>query len=164
MKKKVSIFLLAVIFILTTLIIPTNQNSNQVHAAGTMKVGDYVLFGKYLGNPILWRVINIENGSPLLFSEKIISIKAYDAAESGMYYRTGSNPYTRNEARQKYGSNQWENSNIREWLNSSDAKVKYTTQPPTKAAVSQNAYDAERGFLSNFTEAERNAIKPVTHK
>ncbi|WP_127837519.1 DUF6273 domain-containing protein [Clostridium prolinivorans] len=164
MKKKVSIFLLAVIFILTTLIIPTNQNSNQVHAAGTMKVGDYVLFGKYLGKPILWRVINIENGSPLLFSEKIISIKAYDAAESGKYYRTGSNPYTTDEARQKYGSNQWENSNIREWLNSSDAKVKYTTQPPTKAAVSQNAYDAEPGFLSNFTEAERNAIKPVTHK
>ena len=166
MRKRVFIFLISIIFMLTFLIVPTNQNMyEQVHAAGTMKVGDYVQFGQYLGKPILWRVINIDSkGSPMLFSEKILCIKPYDAAESGIYYRTGSNPYTADEARQKFGSNEWENSNIREWLNSSDTKVTYSTQPPTKAAVSQNAYVDEPGFLSNFSEAERNAIKPVTHK
>jgi hypothetical protein len=162
MKKRLFSILISIIFLLSFLTLPTNQ---KVYAASSMKVGDYVQFGQYLGSPILWRVINIDSdGSPVLFSEKILSIKPFDAAESGTYNKEGINPYSTDKLRQAYGSNRWENSNIREWLNSSDAKVKYSTQPPTKEAVYANAYENEPGFLSNFSEDERNAIKPVTHK
>jgi hypothetical protein len=134
----------------------------------TVQVGDYVQFGKYLNAPILWRVINLEeDGSPLLYSEKILCLKPFDAAESGISEKTGGT-YTTIEYRQMYGSNKWENSNIREWLNSSASaeKVAYTTHPPTKSAVDNgfNYYAAEAGFLNGFSESERNSIKPVVRK
>lgn len=162
MKKRLLSIFMSIIFLLSFLTLPANQKA---YAASSMKIGDYVQFGQYLGSPILWRVINIgSDGSPVLFSEKILSIKPFDAAESGTFNKEGSNPYSTDKLRQAYGSNRWENSNIREWLNSSDTKVKYSTQPPTKEAVYANAYDNEAGFLNNFSEDEINAIKPVTHK
>ncbi len=133
----------------------------------TMKIGDYVQFGRYLGEPILWRVINIESdGSPMLYSEKILCLKPFDAAESGREFEMGDNSYTTDANRQMYGSNNWENSNLREWLNSKDNRVKYTTQPPTKEAVAiGNVYYAnEPGFLYNFTPEEIDFIKYKTHK
>lgn len=131
----------------------------------SMQIGDYVQFGKYLGSPILWRVINIDNnGLPMLLSEKILCLKPFDAAESGRDGETGNNPYSTVSYRQAYGSNRWENSNIREWLNSSDSTVKYSTQAPTKEAVYENSYASEPGFLTNFTAGELNNIKPITHK
>jgi hypothetical protein len=134
-----------------------------------LKIGDYVYFGRYKNKSILWRVINVDrDGSPLLWSAYILCDKAYDAAESGQRDTTGSNPYTDDTDRQKYGSNKWENSNIREWLNSSSQVVKWTTQPPTKNAVwleyGGQAYDTEAGFLYNFTEKERDLIKIVSNK
>jgi hypothetical protein len=50
-----------------------------------VKIGTYIKFGKYNGQPILWRVIhNDENGNPVLFADRILSIKAFDA--SGNYH------------------------------------------------------------------------------
>ena len=42
-----------------------------------IEIGDYILFGTYNDEPILWRVINkdTQNGL-LLWSDKIITIKA----------------------------------------------------------------------------------------
>jgi len=48
-----------------------------------MKVGGYVEFGSYLGARILWRVMEINDGKPLLWSEYILCAKCFDAAESG---------------------------------------------------------------------------------
>jgi hypothetical protein len=132
-----------------------------------LKIGDYVYFGRYKNQSILWRVINLDdNNNPLLWSEYILCQKAFDAAESGSSGQTGSNPYTDDTDRQKYGSNKWENSNIREWLNSDKENVEWTTQPPTKNAVydGRNPYDTEAGFLYNFTERERSLIKTVSNK
>jgi hypothetical protein len=133
----------------------------------SVKIGDYVQFGTYLNAPILWRVINLDSeGSPLIFAESALCLKPFDVAESGKESQTGANPYSDIEARQQYGSNKWENSDIRQWLNSGDSVVKYITQAPTNEAVYQgnNDYADEAGFLNHFSEAERNAIKPVTRK
>jgi hypothetical protein len=60
-----------------------------------------------------------------------------------------------------HGSNRWYNSNLREWLNSNDLSVNYTTYPPVKKALRYefNPYDKEPGFLTNFTDLERSVIK-----
>ena len=51
-----------------------------VCASATLKKGDYVLFGKYLGEPILWQVIDTDpNGRPLFMTVHIITFKAFDA-------------------------------------------------------------------------------------
>ncbi|MBN1775609.1 MAG: hypothetical protein JW817_04000 [Clostridiales bacterium] len=131
--------------------------------ADTIKVGDYVLFGSYNDEPILWRCVDTENGVMLL-SEYILCMKAYDAAESGVRCEEGGN-YTTNIDAQRYGSEIWKTSNLREWLNSDKKEVKYSTQPPVAAAVlnGANAYADEAGFLTHFTKAERKNILSVTH-
>lgn len=123
-----------------------------------LKIGDYISFGKYYGQPVIWRVINVDDeGYPLLLSEKLLGFKSFDAAE-----REKSS----NEARKTYGSNFWENSNIREWLNSSDKKVNYSTTAPVMDNVSygDNSYADEPGFLAGFTAEELKLIKEHPHR
>ena len=125
--------------------------------AVSINIGEYVSFGKYNGEPILWRCVDKSNGV-MLVSVYILCQKAFDAAESGTA-RTGNTDV------QNFGSNVWSNSNIREWLNSSSQTVSFTTQAPVESALydGENAYADEPGFLSNFTKSERNKLKAVSH-
>ncbi len=153
-KRKISIFILVSILFLTFSII-----SKEVQAEEIVKVGDYIQFGSYYDEPILWRVINIdEDGDPMLLSERILCLKAFDAAGD----------YHTDDDRRKLGSNEWENSNIRQWLNSSEREINWIQNPPSAENVwkGHNPYYQEKGFITkdNFTENERNLIKPVTHK
>ncbi|MCT4509700.1 MAG: DUF6273 domain-containing protein [Tepidibacter sp.] len=46
-----------------------------------INIGDYILFGTYNEEPIIWRIINKDDdGDLLLWSEYIISYKAFDGA------------------------------------------------------------------------------------
>lgn len=135
-----------------------------------LKIGDYVQFGRYAVEPILWLVIedsanpnakdgDVIIGDPLLFSDKIIAKKPYDAA----------GPHGNDNERLEYGSNLWQTSNLRAWLNSSAEAGAVTWpcgNPPVKDKVESNDYANERGFLAdgNFTEYERSLIEPVTQK
>lgn len=164
-KRKAAV---ALILLMVMMMLPQGLLSFQqeAFASSNVKIGDYVQFGKYLNKPILWRVINLDkDGSPMLLSEKILCLKPFDVSESGKAGEPGGT-YTTNLLRQEFGSGKWENSNIREWLNSKDTVVKYSTQPPTKATTwnGYNDYATEPGFLSNFSETERNLIKPVIRK
>ncbi len=115
----------------------------------TLKKGDYVLFGEYLGEPILWLVADNSDGRPLLQTEYIIDFKAFDASGDGDS-DTG-----------KLGSSDFEASTLRQWLNS-DKNVNYTGSAPSKKNVlnGKNAYSEEPGFLSekNFTKEQKNLI------
>jgi hypothetical protein len=126
---------------------------------GTIRKGQYVYFGQYYGEPILWECVKKDGNSVMLVSKHIICLKAFDAAECGKYDGEG-------DPAQKFGSNIWKNSNIREWLNSDKETVKYTTQAPVKEALweGHNEYAQEAGFLTNFSEAERKLLKPVNHE
>lgn len=162
---------------------PNKSSNDSVYDKNNinLKIGDYINFGTYNNSTIEWRVINIDgNGNPLLLSTRILTLKAFDAAESGNYNKTGNSiefdvhkqradvykEYSALNLRKMKGNNYWTNSNIREWLNSSAKKVEYKTQPPIASAVSgeTNSYDDEPGFLHFFSEKERNLIKIVDHK
>ena len=106
---------------------------------------------QYNGKDIIWEILDFDHpgypaNSVTLITERIITLKCFDAAESGTE-GTGTTD------RDKYGSNRYLNSNIREWLNSETHPVSYTTQPPTNAACwdNYNEYDQEAGFLTNLT-------------
>ena len=116
-----------------------------------MKAGGFVDFGSYLDAHILWRVMEINDEMPLLWSKYILSVKCFDAAESGTEGK-GSNDAA------KYGSNIWSRSNLREWLNSA-GKVNWSTQPPTGEAIyGNNNYENEDGFLTGFSSTERGLL------
>ncbi len=145
-------------FLMISLIIQLMPSLN-LQAQTILSIGDYVYFGQYNGQPILWRVIQLDQeGDPLFFSERIISYKAFDAAENEQF--------TKEKDRRVSGSNRWFNSNIREWLNSESPFVTYTSTAPTGEHLldGHNAYEQEPGFLSLFTSKDREAIKPVLHK
>ncbi|ABR47994.1 hypothetical protein Amet_1824 [Alkaliphilus metalliredigens QYMF] len=158
MKKNFIKGLVIVLFILLSLFL--------VGCEGTVgeisiEVGDYIQFGSYHDVPIIWRVVNIDkDDNLLLFSDKIISLKAFDAAGD----------YHRDEDRIKTGSNYWKDSNIRQWLNSDEevGTISWRQNPPTEENMFMGyaPYESEKGFLAdgNFSEAERNLINPVTHK
>lgn len=139
-----------------------------------ISIGDYLYMGNYLGEPILWRCVDTDGNGPLIVSDKILCIKAFDAAGSntennsshdrGYVYNNESGYYRKNS-----GSNYWEDSNLRSWLNSNETagNVKWLCgNPPTKDNVQngQNAYDNEAGFLTNFSVSERGAMKTVSQK
>jgi hypothetical protein len=115
---------------------------------------------KYNGVPIIWLIGHKETGRVKLVTERIITLKCFDAKEA-------SNP---DSNRKQYGNNRYSVSNIDQWLNSAaGAGAWYSKRhdydaPPTNANVwsNYNEYDAEAGFLSNFEEAFRNAILDTT--
>lgn len=107
---------------------------------------------KYYGKPIIFQVIDKNHpgypaNSVTLLTEKIITLKAFDAIEP-------SNP---NIYRRGYGNNRYAHSNIRQWLNKDTspwyAAQHYYDAPPNSSNVwaSYNEYEAEAGFLSNFS-------------
>lgn len=153
--------------LLSVLLIIIIVTPSEVTAATTtIKAGDYIQFGKYSNKPIAWRVIDIdEKGNPLLFSTKVICEKAFDGDHLG---------------EDLSGYCNWEDSNIRAWLNSeaeAGSVVFPCGHPPTDANLMSalftyegetdpKNYEMEAGFLSNnnFSIMERNLIKEVTQK
>ena len=132
-----------------------------------VSLGDTIALGTYNGEPVEWRVLRIEGEQAVLVSKDILTMKAYDAAESGKYNYIGTTDYWKEELSdelelqiQVRGNSAWNVSNIRTWLNSDKEVVIYSDQKPQKTAMSEykNGYDNEPGFLNGFTQEELAAI------
>ncbi|MDO5396641.1 MAG: DUF6273 domain-containing protein [bacterium] len=137
-------------------------------AGMSIQIGQYVQMGTYYGEPILWRCVDIDENGPLMLSDKIICIKPFDAEGDNTSGSHGRG-YDDGCYRKQYGSNYWADSNMRCWLNStaSAGNVEWTCgNPPTEDKVwnGYNEYADEAGFLTNFSQEERNAVKAVTQK
>lgn len=147
----------------------TDEGQNHETEGLQLKVGDTLQFGWYQDEPISWRVIRkLPDGNLVLVSSQILSVKCFDAAESGAYNHFDNVDYwsgvvTDPELLIKIrGNNDWETSNIRTWLNSTDEVVGYSDTPPKREAMSEykNGYSDESGFLYGFYELQRDAIVP----
>ena len=163
-------------------------------SASDLKLGDYVKMGNYLGDDIVWRCVSFdkitgydkegnpiidptdtvteyqEGYLPLMLSDKILCLKAFDAngdVTSGSHGRGYIDTSTSESYRQKYGSNYWKDSNIRDWLNSnaSAGNVEWSCgNPPDSSHVQSNPYVSEAGFLNDFSNSEKSAIREVAQK
>ena len=111
-------------------------------SAATLKKGDYVYFGKFNGERILWKVIDIDDGCPVLLSERAICFMPFNSGEEVVA-----------------GSSSWENSTIRSWLNS-DSNETYTFECTPENRIKNDTVTVDDGFLcdENFTAAEIEAI------
>ena len=137
----------------------SSASATPVFAANSINIGDYALIGKYNDEPVLWRCVNIDENGPLMLADRIISIKAFDAA--------GLHLNDTNGQRVNHGSNLWSASNIRTWLNSTDDSILWpcgNSPDPGHIYNGHNPYYAEKGFLANgnFTADERALIKQVS--
>lgn len=115
---------------------------------------DYVYFGRYpqIGDddPILWRVLTVQDGQALLLSEKILDAHRYDTS-----------------------SKTWEGSELKSWLNNDFISTAFN--PQERAAIvdsterdkvfpllEDDLKKSEYGFTSNETDPKRSAI-PTEH-
>ena len=149
---------------------PVEPESKPEKQPLSVKLGERITLGSYNGEAIEWRVINIseDKKTAVVISDKILTMKAFDAAECGTFnkldgedfWRTKTTDLTEDIQRKVRGDNRWELSNIRTWLNSASENVVYTGQAPTTQAMSEhkNGYHTEAGFLNGFSEKERAAI------
>ena len=136
-----------------------------------LKVGQYIRLGKYNDESIIWRCVDIDSKGTLMLADRILSIKPFDAKGAHKYSYGSSRSDDPVGARLLWGSNLWQTSNMRSWLNSTAiaGKVRWLDGcPPKKDNVFHgvNAYENEKGFLAvgNFTAYERRLIKTVTLK
>lgn len=139
-------------------------------SAAVTELGDRITLGTYNGEPIEWRVIHLseDKTKAVVISDKILTMKAFDAAEGGEFNEAGGESYWTTPStdidpdtqRLIRGDNRWKRSNIRTWLNSSKENVKYEDQAPASTAMSEkrNGYHTEAGFLNEFTEEELSAL------
>ena len=133
-----------------------SESEKQTNKTIRLKVGDYVYFGSYRNEPIVWKITDIPcEQKVLLISEKILCFKAFDACG-----KDSKNPTAADTG--AFGSAQWETSTLKEWLNSAEKEVSYSGCSPTANGVYKgyNAYADEVGFLydDNFSASERNWI------
>lgn len=144
----------------------TDKESKEVELGATVK------FGSYNGVPIYWKVLKLSDDKTeaVLIACDIITMKAFDAADSdgynthnGVSYYSKENEADKNLVLQAQvrGNSDWENSDIRAWLNAETNLVDYGDSKPSKDKMSdlKNDYDNEPGFLTNFSKEERAAIK-----
>lgn len=147
----------------------TTKQEKAGTAAYPVQPGDTLILGSYNGEPIQWRVLRLEERdgrqTAVLISRYILTMKAFDTAESGKYnhdenrdYISQESPADKDMELQAYvrGNSGWQNSNIRTWLNAETEVVAYEGQGPVASAMSEhhNGYQNEPGFLYYFTEEE----------
>ncbi len=157
---KVKHLLLLHIFLLFALI--SSVGFGEASKGSSLVVGDYIEFGQYENEPVVWQVVSIDaEGNPLLFSRRILTIKAFDASGS-QYEEDGYYSLEKH-----YGSNRWETSTLRKWLNSDDKLVNWSINAPDVENVfnGEKPYNTEAGFLhnSNFNTKEKTIIKDTTY-
>lgn len=147
-----------------------------VQEDGKYEVGDTIILGKYLGADIEWKILDIsKGGKATIVSDKILTFKAFDTAESGKrdtdkngtFYDYGELRKLEEESIKVEcrGNNDWEQSTLRAWLNSDKDVVSYIGGAPTSAAScdGNNGYNTEKGFLCGFTKEERDIIVETEH-
>ncbi len=149
-----------------------NSEGQKLVELKNLQLGDTFAMGSYNGEDIYWRVIKIsEDGTEaVVVSRDVLTVKAFDAPESGRYNHDGVENYDfapekieSNTELQAYvqGNSSWETSNIRIWLNANSENVIYEGQPPVSAAMADevNGYSHEKGFLCSFSDEELAIIK-----
>ena len=133
LRNKRIIFVAALLIVLSSVLLLTmnvwsNSNNNIGSDVPTLselkdiQVGDSFTFGNYPQNssepePIVWRVIDIQNGSALVISEKLLDCVAYNDTNTIVT---------------------WESSYLRKWLNNEFLNNAFTSSDQMRISLVQN--------------------------
>ena len=158
MKKILSIVLLVMLMF-------ANINAVVFADSTVWEQGAYYQMGTYNGESIIWRCIKDDNdpNGILMISNKVLCDKVFDV---GNEFELPAS-----SMKELFGSNEWDESAIRAWLNSTadPGMVNWIRYAPTQIRVNGYGYrnhipyDQEKGFLhnDNFSQSEVSAMKSV---
>ena len=134
----------------------------------SLTVGSTFKLGKYQVESedpwdIEWEIVHQTDDYQIAMTKQIIDLRPFD----------GKEPTNTDSNRKEYGNNNWQYSNIKQFLNSDQASW-YSAQhtydaPPTSAncwqhsnGTNYNAYDTHKGFLYYWTADEKALLKDMT--
>ena len=146
---------------------------SQVSAGGgtnlsELSVGDTFFLGKYQVESetpwdIEWEIVHQTADYQVAMTKQVIDLMPFD----------GKEPTNTDIDRKSYGNNNWQYSNIEQWMNSDQASW-YSAQhqydaPPSSAncwqysnGTTYNAYDNHKGFLYYWSADEKALLKDMT--
>lgn len=150
---------------------PGGGESSTTQALGNLPIGAKVKFGKHSINgeipePIVWTIVDknhtgYPSNSVTLNTTQIIDVRSFDSHE----------PNNPNSNRATHGNNNYQVSNLDQWLNKSDADGKwyqaahaYDYPPLTVPGSGESSYVERPGFLHFFTGQERASLLNTTLK
>ena len=150
---------------------PGGGETGATQALGNLPIGAKVKYGKHSVNgetpePIIWTIVDknhtgYPSNSVTLNTTQIIDVRAFDASE----------PNNPDANRVTYGNNNYQVSNLDQWLNKSDADGKwyqaahaYDYPPSTVTSSGESSYVERPGFLHFFTSQERASLLNTTLK
>lgn len=126
-----------------------------------LTLGSTFNFGKYQVEnetpwPIEWEIVHQTDTYQIAQTKQIIDCRPFDAKE----------PTNPDNNRKNYGNNNWQYSNIEQWLNS-DQSNWYSAQhqydaPPTSSNTDYNPYDTHKGFLYHWSNEDKALLKDMT--
>ena len=135
-----------------------------------LTVGSTFFLGKYQVESetpwdIEWEIVHQTNDYQIAMTKQIIDLRPFD----------GKEPTNTDSNRKSWGNNNWQYSNIKQWLNSDQASW-YSSQhqydaPPnddncykyTKDGTTvTNAYESHKGFLYYWSADEKSLLKDMT--
>lgn len=120
----VSVTLLAVLTLITAAVMFFTKTGQMPER---LQKGAYAAIGRFNGSILLWRILDVSESGILLFADTPVAYMPFD---------TPSGDGDAN--RQKYGSNLWQDSSLREWLNDD--------------------------FMASFSESEQELIQDYNNK
>ena len=141
----------------------SESETPQAKTLGSLEVGSKVKVPHSVMGDIEFIVIDKNHegypeNSVTLFTEKIISVRCFDAKE----------PNNSDTKAQKYGNVYYAQSNIDQWLNSAGAAGQWysaqhsSDQSPTSEYVQGNPYADDSGFLFGFSSSFVSALVVTT--
>ncbi len=150
---------------------PGGGETSATQALGNLPIGAKVKYGKHSVNgeipePIVWTIVDknhtgYPSNSVTLNTTQIIDVRSFDSHE----------PNNPNANRVTYGNNNYQVSNLDQWLNKSDADGKwyqaahdYDYPPLTVPSSGESSYVERPGFLHFFTSQERASLLNTTLK
>ncbi len=128
----------------------TPDDPGATGVVSSIQPGNFLTFGSFNGNPILWQVVEKDGEKLKLFSYRSLFNGQFDA-DVNDHITQATMTTTVME-----GNSNWHTSDIRQYLNSSQETVTYKDKLPN--------YSALPGFLTNFTAQEQAAFVETTHK
>ena len=134
----------------------------------SLTVGSTFMLGKYQVESedpwdIEWEIVHQTDDYQIAMTKQIIDVRCFDAKE----------PNNTDSSRKSHGNNNWQYSNIEQWMNSDQASW-YSAQhqydaPPSSAncwqyynGTTYNAYDTHKGFLYYWSADEKALLKDMT--
>ena len=139
----------------------SGPNLSNLVVGSTFKLGKYQVENETPW-PIEWEIVHQTDTYQIAMTKHIIDLRCFD----------GKEPTNTDNNRKKYGNNNWQYSNIEQWLNS-DQSNWYSAQhsadaPPSSANVwvnnnvAYNPYDTKPGFLFYWTDEEKAVLQDMT--